>query len=174
MLPKLTLVIGAAASGKSAFAERLVVASGLSKIYLATAQPHDDEMRAKINLHQTSRGPNWQTIEAPLDLSFPLADATTDDIVLLDCATLWLTNHFLAESNIEQGENDLLKSLRNCAARVVIVSNEVGAGIVPDNALSRKFRQAQGQLNQVLAAKSDLVVNVISGLPLVLKGALPK
>ena len=174
MLPKLSVIVGATASGKSAFAEKLVVDSGLHRIYLATAQAHDDEMRAKICEHQTSRGPNWQTIEAPLDLSEPLASATGNDIVLLDCATLWLTNHLLADNDLAQAQTELLNALSACKARVVVVSNEVGAGIVPDNALARQFRQAQGQLNQALAAKADLVACVIAGLPMVLKGALPK
>ncbi len=174
MLPKLTLLIGAAASGKSAFAEELVGKSGLNKVYLATAQSHDDEMAAKIARHRKMRGQGWLTIESPLELSAPLAQTTHRDIVLLDCATLWLSNHLLAENNLSQAQTDLLGALHNCKSPVVVVTNETGAGIVPDNALARKFRQAQGQLNQALAAQADLVINVIAGLPLLLKGALPK
>lgn len=173
MLPDLTLIIGGAASGKSDFAEGLVTASGKSKIYLATAQAHDGEMAAKISRHQKSRGDGWRTIEAPLDLSDALGTATKSDVVLLDCATLWLTNHLMADTDLAASQTALLHALATCPAPVVVVTNEVGAGIVPENALARKFREAQGRLNQCLAAQSDLAVTVIAGLPIVLKGSLP-
>lgn len=173
MLPELTLIIGGAASGKSDFAEGLVIASGNSRIYLATAQAHDAEMTAKINRHQKTRGAGWRTIEAPLDLSNALGSASAGDVVLLDCATLWLTNQLMAEADLQIAQSTLLTSLTSCKAPVVVVSNEVGAGIVPENALARKFREAQGRLNQRLAAQSDLAVTVIAGLPMVLKGTLP-
>lgn len=173
MLPELTLIIGGAASGKSDFAEGLVTASGNSRIYLATAQAHDAEMTAKINRHQKTRGAGWRTIEAPLDLSNALGSASAGDVVLLDCATLWLTNQLMAEADLQIAQTTLLKSLTSCKAPVVVVSNEVGTGIVPENALARKFREAQGRLNQRLAAQSDLAVTVIAGLPMVLKGTLP-
>ncbi|WP_428546687.1 bifunctional adenosylcobinamide kinase/adenosylcobinamide-phosphate guanylyltransferase [Profundibacter sp.] len=174
MLPKLTLIIGAAASGKSAFAERLVTSSMRARSYIATAQAFDDEMRAKIARHKDMRGSGWTTIEAPLDIPAALQQVPADHAVLIDCATLWLTNHMLAKTDLEQAESDLLKALENCPVPVVIVSNEVGAGVVPDNALSRKFREAQGRLNQHLAAQADLAVTVIAGLPMVLKGTLPQ
>lgn len=173
MLPELTLIIGGAASGKSDFAEGLVTASGNSRIYLATAQAHDSEMAAKINRHQKTRGAGWRTIEAPLDLSNALGSASAGDVVLLDCATLWLTNQLMAEADLQIAQSTLLTSLTSCKAPVVVVSNEVGTGIVPENALARKFREAQGRLNQRLAAQSDLAVTVIAGLPMVLKGTLP-
>lgn len=172
-LPPLTLVIGGAASGKSRFAEGLCERSGGAKIYIATAQVFDAEMGAKVAKHRAQRGDSWTTIETPIDLYPALASATTQDIVLLDCATLWLTNVILGEHDLEAATERLLASLATCVAPVVIVSNEVGQGIVPDNALSRKFRAAQGQLNQALAARAGLVVAVMAGLPLPLKGALP-
>ncbi len=174
MLPTLTLVIGGAASGKSNFAEQLVEASGQAKIYLATAQALDSEMTTKIIRHRNSRSAGWRTIEAPMDLSAPLADATANDTVLVDCATLWLTNHLLAETDLEAAEATLLTALASCKAPVVVVTNEVGAGIVPENILARRFREAQGRLNQRLAAQAGLVVTVTAGLPMVLKGTLPK
>lgn len=174
MLPDLTLITGGAASGKSKFAERLVVADGRDKIYLATAQANDDEMRDKIARHRDMRGKGWQTIEAPLDLSDALASATIGNVILLDCATLWLTNHVLAKSNLTEVEDALRDSLAACKAPVAVVTNEIGGGVVPDNALARQFRDAQGQLNQLLASKADLVVTVIAGLPMVLKGTLPQ
>lgn len=174
MLPKLTLVLGGAASGKSAWAERLVLSCAQNPVYLATAQAWDTEMQAKIERHRLSRGDGWETVEAPLDLSPVLARTTRKQAVLLDCATLWLTNHLLAEHDLENETAQMLDALCSCAAPVVVVSNEVGHGIVPENALARQFRQAQGELNQKLAAQADLVVAVMAGLPLTLKGHIPE
>ncbi len=171
MHPNLTFVLGGAASGKSLFAEQLVVTTGKRRVYLATSQVFDDEMRLKIRQHIAQRGSGWATIEAPFDLSPELAMLTADQVCLIDCATMWLTNHLLAENDLEDAQAKLLNALTTCAAQVVIVSNEVGHGIVPDNALSRRFREAQGRLNIALAAHADRVVQVTAGLPLVLKGA---
>ena len=169
----MTLVLGGASSGKTAWAERLVLGSGRDPLYLATAQAWDDEMRAKIARHQVLRGAGWTTIEAPMDLGPALRGATEDQAVLLDCATLWLSNHLLAGSDLDAAGDDLMTAIGACAAPVVVVSNEVGAGIVPETALGRRFRDAQGRLNQRLAAQAGLVVAVMAGLPLVLKGQLP-
>lgn len=166
-LPPLTLVIGAAASGKSRFAEGLLDGAK-RKIYLATAQAHDAEMRAKIDLHAARRGAEWHTVNAPLDLDPALG--TADAPVLLDCATMWLTNHLLADHDLTVQEAALLDALAACPAPVIVVSNEVGAGIVPENALARAFREAQGRLNQRLAVQADQVALVAAGLPLWLKG----
>ncbi len=166
----LTFILGGAASGKSAFAEQLTVSNGKSRVYLATSQVFDDEMRLKIRQHIAQRGSGWTTIEAPFDLSPELAKLTNDQICLIDCATMWLTNHLLAENNLEEAQAGLLEAMKTCAAQIVVVSNEVGHGIVPDNALSRRFREAQGRLNIALAAQADRVVQVTAGLPLVLKG----
>lgn len=171
-LPALTLIVGGARSGKSGFAERLVTGSGRPRLYLATAQSFDAEMDEKIALHKTQRGPDWTTIEAPFDAARVLGECRPEQAVLLDCATLWLSNHLLAEHDLAIEAAKLFAALAACPAPVVIVSNEVGAGIVPDNALSRQFRNAQGLLNQRLAAQSNLVVTIIAGLPLVLKGQL--
>ncbi|WP_425471831.1 bifunctional adenosylcobinamide kinase/adenosylcobinamide-phosphate guanylyltransferase [Ruegeria sediminis] len=171
--PSLTLILGGAASGKSAFSEQLVVSNGKSRVYVATSQVFDDEIRLKVEQHITQRGPDWTTIEEPLDLGPPLSGLTENQICLIDCATMWLSNHLLAGNNLETAQAELLQALRACPAPVVIVSNEVGQGIVPDTALSRRFREAQGRLNIALAAQADLVVQVTAGLPLVLKGQLP-
>lgn len=172
-LPALSLVVGGARSGKSAFAERLILGSGRPRRYIATAQGWDDEMRARIAQHQTDRGADWTTVEAPLDLAGALAAAPAHEAILIDCATLWLTNHLLAEHDLQAEGDRLLSALATCPAPVVIVSNETGWGIVPDNALARRFRDEQGRLNQRLAAQADLVVTVIAGLPLALKGTIP-
>lgn len=167
---QLQFVVGGAASGKSAFAERVIRQRDKPKLYIATMQPFDDETKAKIADHRRDRGDDWTTVEAPIDVMSVLQAADTHQAVLLDCATLWLTNVVLAERNVEADCDALLAALRACAADVVVVSNEVGMGIVPDNALSRRFRNAQGRLNQMLAAEADDVVTVMAGLPLVLKG----
>lgn len=165
--PKLSLILGGANSGKSAFAETLTRAADMPKTYVATAQAFDDEMRAKIAKHRSDRGQDWDTIEAPTDIASALGDGVT----LVDCLTLWLSNHILMDSDI-----DTQGFLAACdgAGPVVCVSNEAGLGVVPDNALARKFRSAQGQLNQDIAARADLVVLVTAGIPMVLKGQLPK
>lgn len=172
-LPPLTLVVGGARSGKSAFAERLVIQSARPRRYIATAEAWDDEMRDRIAQHQRDRAGDWITVEAPLDLPAAIASARPGEAVLIDCATLWLTNHLLAGHDLAERATDLIAALSTCPAPVVIVSNETGWGIVPENALARRFRDEQGRLNQRIAAASTLVVTVIAGLPMVLKGQLP-
>lgn len=170
-LPKLTLVLGGAASGKSAFAETLI--GDVPRSYIATAQVYDDEMAAKVAAHRDMRGANWHTIEEPLDMAAALVAVPQGHAVLIDCATLWLTNVILGDHDLAAAQAGLLAALAQCPAPVVIVSNEVGAGIVPDNALSRRFRNAQGALNQAIAAQADMVIAVMAGLPLTLKGQMP-
>jgi len=172
-LPRLTLILGGASSGKSTFAEGLVTGAGSDRIYVATAQVFDAEMQAKIDRHRNMRGEGWDTVEAAFDLGPALSSAREGQVVLLDCATMWLSNHMLAENDLDVAEAALITALNTSGAPIVIVSNEVGLSVVPENALARRFRDAQGRLNQRLAAKADLVVNVIAGLPQVLKGQLP-
>jgi adenosylcobinamide kinase/adenosylcobinamide-phosphate guanylyltransferase len=172
-LPSLTLVVGGARSGKSGFAEGLVTASGRRRRYIATAEAWDDEMRDRIAQHQRERAGDWTTVEAPLDLPAALASSSSDEMVLIDCATLWLTNHLLADHDIPAQTESLVAALAACPAPVVIVTNETGWGIVPENSLARRFRDEQGRLNQRLAKVAGLVVTVIAGLPMVLKGRLP-
>lgn len=172
-LPPLSLVLGGANSGKSAFAEALVSTTGRSRHYIATAQAFDDEMKQKIDAHRVARGPDWVTHNAPLDVHSALLAVPRTDIVLLDCATMWLSNVMLAEQDLGTAEDRLIETLSRAAAPTVVVSNEVGHGIVPDTSLGRRFRSAQGRLNQRLAAQADLCVFVIAGLPQVLKGTLP-
>ncbi|MBZ0123801.1 MAG: bifunctional adenosylcobinamide kinase/adenosylcobinamide-phosphate guanylyltransferase [Roseovarius sp.] len=173
MLPGVSLVLGGAASGKSAFAEALATGSGRECVYLATARAGDAEMREKIARHRRRRGAGWRDVEEPLEPGTALAAATASEVVLLDCATMWLSNHMLAGSDIAAARERLFAALTGCAAPVVVVSNEVGLSVVPENALARRFREAQGRLNQALAARAGLAVNVVAGLPQVLKGTLP-
>ena len=127
-------------------------------------------MAQKVARHRDMRGDGWTTIEEPIAVADKLAEITDSQTVLIDCATLWLTNIMLGEYDIVAEISALTAALRNCKGPVVIVSNEVGQGIVPDNALSRRFRNAQGTLNQAIAAEADNVVAVMAGLPLALKG----
>ena len=177
-LPPLTLVLGGARSGKSRHAESLVEASGLARTYIATAQALDAEMAERIRHHRERRaGAGWTTIEAPLDLVGALAGAARPrTAVLIDCLTLWLTNVLLLA---EDGGRDVVAEIATLADRlprldgpVVLVANEVGLGIVPDNALARAFRDHAGRLNQAVAAVAQRVVFVAAGLPLVLKDDL--
>lgn len=167
--PRLSLILGGARSGKSRYALDRVLASGLVPVYVATAQAHDDEMRERIRLHQAERR-GMATVEAPLDLAAAIAaEGQPDRILLIDCLTLWLTNVMLAERDVAAAGDGLVAALRACPGPAVVVSNEVGLGIVPDNALARRFRDAQGRLNQQAAAVADEVVFVTAGLPLHLK-----
>jgi adenosylcobinamide kinase / adenosylcobinamide-phosphate guanylyltransferase len=171
--PKLTLVTGGAASGKSAWAEGFVRQSNLAMTYVATAQSFDDEMAAKILRHRGQRGDDWRLIEAPLDLPNALQSAP-EGIILVDCLTMWLSNHLLAKNDIAPLPGDLLATIASVPAHIVMVTNEVGQSVVPDNALARRFQTLQGRLNQKIARRADLVVAVMSGLPLALKGDIPK
>ncbi|MFO7921314.1 bifunctional adenosylcobinamide kinase/adenosylcobinamide-phosphate guanylyltransferase [Rhodobacteraceae bacterium W635] len=173
-LPPLTLVIGGAASGKSAHAEALVCNQPGDRVYIASAEAHDDEMRAKIDAHQAKRaGDGWRTVEAPLDVVGAVAALREGEVALFDCATFWLSNLLLAARDWQVEADRLLASLSSARAPVVVVSNETGQGIVPENKLARRFRQAQGEVNQRLAAEAGLVIAVMAGLPLVLKGVRP-
>lgn len=173
MTAPLTLLLGGAASGKSAMAETLVRATGLPRIYIATAQAFDAEMKAKIETHRTARGAGWTTVEAPLDLAAAVTGISADHAILIDCLTLWLTNLTLAGTDPDTATDALIAALDATACPVTTVSNEVGQGIVPDNALARQFREAQGRLNIRMAARADTVIQVTAGLPTVLKGTLP-
>ncbi len=169
-VPKaLTLVLGGAASGKSAYAEQLLSELGRPRVYMATAQAYDTEMAQKIRTHQERRGPDWETIEAPEHLAESVAQIGAEKSVLIDCLTLWLTNRLLSKADLARDRKALVKAFANCPAPIVAVSNETGLGIVPDNALARWFRDAQGQLNQAVAAQADRVVLITAGLPMVLK-----
>ena len=174
MFPKVTLILGGASSGKSAFAEKLVKSCDKSWVYLATAEALDEEMTARIARHRQSRGDPWRLIEEPLEVARALTNSTKDEVILLDCATMWLSNQLFHGRDLLAEQSDLCATLQSCAAPVVVVSNEVGLGGVMQNKLARQFGEAQGQLNIALAKQADLVVQVVAGLPMVLKGALPQ
>jgi adenosylcobinamide kinase/adenosylcobinamide-phosphate guanylyltransferase len=167
-----TLILGGARSGKSAFAERLAGGSGLAVRYVATAQALDEEMRARIEQHRRRRDAAWATIEEPLALAEALARAAGPGrLVLVDCLTLWLSNLMLAGRDVAAERARLLAGLGVCRGPVVLVSNEVGQGVVPDNALARRFVDEAGLLHQAVAAVAGRVVLMVAGLPLLLKPA---
>jgi adenosylcobinamide kinase/adenosylcobinamide-phosphate guanylyltransferase len=165
-----TLVLGGARSGKSAFAERLIGDSGLARIYLATATAGDDEMRARIAHHCARRGEGWITVEEPLALVDALTrEATRGRAVLVDCLTLWLSNLMFAQRDPDVEARRLTRFLDVATCPVILVSNEVGLGLVPETPLGRDFRDAQGRLNQIVAAAVPNVAFIAAGLPLWLK-----
>ena len=165
-----TLVLGGARSGKSAFAERLVRDTQRPRIYVATATAGDDEMRRRIAHHRAARGDGWRTVEEPLALVDALTrEDSNDDAVLVDCLTLWLANLFGAKSDVDRESRQLARYLREARSTIVLVSNEVGLGLVPETPLGREFRDAQGRLNQLVAASVTNVAFVAAGLPMWLK-----
>lgn len=168
------LVLGGAASGKSTYGEQIVKQTGRQCVYLATARVYDAEMREKVETHITMRGSGWTTIEEPVDVPGILASRSSDEVVLVDCATMWLTNIMLDGLDLKSEQDRLFAALDTAACTIVVVSNEVGLGIVPDSRLGRDFRNAQGRLNARLAAACDTVAMVTAGLPRALKGQLPE
>ncbi len=169
-LPRLTLVLGGARSGKSTLAESLLTAGPGPWAYIATAQAHDDEMRQRIAAHQARRASGWVTIEAPVALADALTGVAADHPALVDCLTLWLTNVMLGGHDVVQATGALIDALSRRDHPCILVSNEVGLGIVPENALARAFRDEAGRLNQRIATVADSVLFVAAGLPMTLKG----
>ena len=166
------LVLGGARSGKSRYAEARIRGTPLAPVYIATAQPLDDEMADRIARHRRDRGDGWRTVEAPLDLPAAIAaESGTGAAVLVDCLTLWATNLILADRDVDDAKESLVSAIRAHSGALVLVSNEVGLGIVPENALSRRFRDVAGRMNQAVAAVVDEVQFIAAGLPLKLKPA---
>ncbi len=170
-LPRLTLVLGGARSGKSRFAEDMLAGEPTPWVYVATAQAFDSEMESRIGEHRARRGPDWRTLEAPVDLAVALRQAPAGAPVLVDCLTIWLSNLMLGGHDMEKAITAFVDALAARDAPVVLVSNEVGLGIVPDNELARRFRDEAGRLNQRMARQADRVVFMVSVLPMYVKGA---
>lgn len=162
-----TLILGGARSGKSR--RGLELANLAPKRFLATAEALDDEMAERIARHQDERGPEWGLIESPIEIS-EVIQTHSEGSLLVDCLTLWLSNLLHHERDIEAETDLLIAALKESSARIVLVSNEVGLSIAPENALARRFRDLQGRLNQRVAAVADRVEFVAAGLPMVLKG----
>ena len=164
------LVLGGARSGKSRHAQAWAEQHSGPLAFVATAQAFDSEMEDRIARHQADRDARWQTWDAPLDLPQVLAQAAAGaGVVLVDCLTLWLSNCLLAGRDLDAAGAELCAAVQACPRPLALVANEVGFGIVPDNALARQFRDAAGRLNQQLAATVDDVVLVVAGLPMTLK-----
>ena len=171
MTVRSALVLGGARSGKSSFAENLIVESGLERHYIATGRAWDDEMHARIRAHQEQRGEGWITHEEPVDLAGKLSAIDAPDrAVLVDCLTLWVTNLMLDERDIPAECARLVDLVSRLKGRVVFVSNEVGLGIVPENRMARDFRDHAGRLHQSVAAQCAEVYFIAAGLPLKMKG----
>ncbi len=169
-LPRIGLVLGGARSGKSRYAEALIAGASARALYLATAEPRDEEMAERIRRHRARRGRSWETLEEPLALAESLRrESRAGRPILVDCLTLWLANLLQAGRALEREIDGLVAALPRLAGPVVFVANEVGLGIVPENALARDFRDHAGRLNQAVAACAERVVFVAAGLPLVLK-----
>ena len=173
-MARITYITGGARSGKTGYAQALVertaARQGLAKIYIATAQAWDEEMADRIKRHQSERGPDWTTAEAPDNLPQKITELSdSGTILLVDCLTLWLTNILLAERDLDAERQALVAALAEAPGPVVLVSNEVGMGIVPENALARRFRDEAGWVNQAVAKQADKAVLVASGLPVILK-----
>ncbi len=166
-----TFILGGARSGKSSFAEGLIKSSGLDAIYVATGRAWDEEMSVRIDLHKKQRGSLWRTIEEPLDLLDTLQGVAGEGkAVLVDCLTLWLTNLMMDERNITAETRQLVEALPKLQGSIVLVSNEVGLGIVPENRMARDFRDHAGRLHQAVAQAAATVYFVAAGLPLTMKG----
>ena len=174
MQRKLTFILGGARSGKSSYAQRLAESRGGDVLFVATAAPGDDDMAARIARHRAERPAHWRTLEAQRQLAPALAEAAPAPTVVLDCATLWVTNLLLAEDSswdVAATELDaLLAWFRAQSLELIVVSNEVGLGIVPGDALSRAFREWLGWFNQRLATEADAVYLMVAGLAIDVKG----
>jgi len=168
---QLTLVLGGARSGKSAYAETLIVAHPAPWTYIATAEILDEEMRARVDAHRLRRGEDWRTVEAAQALVEAIAQAPADRPLLIDCLTLWLSNRLLGGADLSKDRAALVQALGARSAPTVAVSSEVGLSIVPDNALARSFRDAAGELHQAVARMAGRVALVAAGYPLMVKGA---
>jgi adenosylcobinamide kinase/adenosylcobinamide-phosphate guanylyltransferase len=172
--PKVMLITGGARAGKSRYAERLMTARPAHHAVIATATAGDAEMAERIARHKAERDKTWETIEQPISVRAAIRNAARPDrILLVDCLTLWISNLMGEQRDIEVEMQGLVGTLKIAAGPVIIVSNEVGLGIVPDNPLARAFRDNLGRANQLVAAAAEVVVFMAAGIPMILKGSLP-
>lgn len=172
------LVLGGCRSGKSSHALQLAEGMGKRRIFVATCVPHDDEMRARVDRHRRERSDTWNTLEVPVDLAAALTThSPSADVMLVDCLTLWLSNLLMETqdvSRIHRQIDDLAEAVKAAPNAVVLVSNEVGAGIVPENRLARRYRDLAGWANQAMAAACHRVVWTVAGIPVTIKPPFQK
>jgi len=172
-----TLVLGGARSGKSALAQRLAEAAaeraGGAPLMIATAEAFDDEMAARIARHRAERGEGWRTIEAPVDLAAAVRALAPGQVAVVDCLTLWLSNLMHRGLDVEATTRALIAAMADAPVDIILVTNEVGMGIVPESALAREFRDAAGRLNQVVAECAEAVIVMFAGQALWVKGGAP-
>ena len=169
---KITLILGGARSGKSVFGEKLALNKDSKPIYIFTAQPFDEEMDERIRIHKDRRKKqSWQEVEATINLPAAISELSKKEkVILVDCLSLWLTNLIINERNIDRDITEFLNALEKSPSDVILVSSEVGLGIVPDNEMSRKFRDHLGSLHQRVAAISETVIMMVAGIPMIVKG----
>ena len=178
-MPNLTkiLVLGGCRSGKSAHALQLAESMGPHRIFVATCVPHDAEMQRRVDRHRQERGDNWTTREVPLDLAGTIRETgSSADVMLVDCLTLWLSNLLMEnddEERLRKSIRDLAQAVRSAACGMILVSNEVGAGIVPENRLARHYRDLAGWTNQAMAAACNRVIWTVAGIPVTIKPSSP-
>jgi adenosylcobinamide kinase / adenosylcobinamide-phosphate guanylyltransferase len=167
------LVLGGCRSGKSDHALTLAEVIGSRRIFVATCVPHDEEMRQRVKRHQAERSETWQTLEVPVALADAIAEhSSTADVMLIDCLTLWINNLLMETEDVDRirGHIDsLAEAIKNAPRAIVLVSNEVGAGIVPENRLARLYRDLAGWTNQAMAAVCDRVIWTVAGIPVTIK-----
>lgn len=171
MSGRIHLILGGARSGKSRHAQSIAEAFTGDLVFIATGEAHDGEMAERIDRHRADRGARWRTVETPLALAEAIrASAAADHLLLIDCLTLWASNLMHAGRDVAEATAELVATLQGAAGTILLVANEVGLGIVPDNALARAFRDAAGHMNQAVAAAADRVTFVTAGLPIMVKG----
>lgn len=163
-------VLGGARSGKSRYAQQRAEALAGSHVFIATAEAWDEEMADRIARHRADRDARWETVDAPRDLVAALDAASgSGAVVLVDCLTLWASNLLLVDADMEEATAALAEAIARFEGELILVANETGLGIVPDNALARRFRDAAGRINQAVAAIAGEVVLVVAGLPMRVK-----
>ena len=171
------LVLGGCRSGKSSHALQLAEGMGQRRVFVATCVPHDDEMQARVARHRKERSDSWTTLEIPVDLADAItAHGPAADVMLVDCLTLWLSNLLMQTQDVKQIRrriDGLAEAVKSAACAVILVSNEVGAGIVPENRLARLYRDLAGWTNQDVAAACDRVVWTVAGIPVTIKPPFP-
>ena len=168
-MARITFVLGGVRSGKSSYAEAVAGGRNRNKIYIATSEILDNEMADRVKIHKDRRGEDWQTIEEPLEIA-RIIGSSQPSIILVDCLTLWLSNLLHKKMDVMRQIDVLVESLKATQAEVILVSNEVGLGIIPENTLARKFSDYAGILHQKVAEVADEVVLMVAGIPVKIKG----